>query len=424
VKSLPLTPAGKIDRRSLPAPEPELASPSHRWAPRDEFEIALLEIWKRLLGIQNCGMTDNFFELGGHSLLLVRLSAIIEKEFHQTVPLSFLFESATIEKIAALLQDGYTDKSGFFLPFNETGSGPAFFCVHSLVGDAISCRHLARFLDPAQRFYGIQIPPKLRTPEFAMSVQSIARRYIAEMLAFDSVGPYMLGGWSAGVPIALEMAQQLKEAGQKVALLVSIDAAPGNTGGGSQGRNLIYYWKLLRNLPHWAVDDLAFRFSWANFFRRVGHKSRRLVEGIAVSWESKEEIVQRRARVFVSAGAYSESTKAFMETLYLTLAKYVPKPYTGRVVLYKTRTEPLFRIRELDLKWKKIATNLEIIQVNGTHITVLDEANVGLLAEDLNERLRECRLRALSHPQTWKPEFRSNEPVKVELGVLTKAEKA
>jgi thioesterase domain-containing protein len=56
-----------------------------------------------------------------------------------------------------------------------------------------------------------------------------------------------------------------------------------------------------------------------------------------------------------------------------------------------TRREPLFRVRELDLKWKKIATDLEIVKVNGSHITVSDESNVGLLAQDLNERLRQCR---------------------------------
>jgi len=424
VDSLPLTPAGKIDRRSLPAPEPQPAWSSQRREPRDEFEIALLEIWKRLLDIANCGMTDNFFELGGHSLLLVRLSALIEKEFHQTVPLSFLFESATIEKIAAFLRDICPDKSGFFLPFNETGSGPAFFCVHSLVGDVISCRHLARFLDPGQRFYGIQMPPKLRTPEFTASVEAIARRYVTELLVFEQVGPYVLGGFSAGVPIALEMAQQLKKEGHDVALLVSIDAAPANTGGGSRRRSAGYYWKLLRNLPRWAADDLAFRFSWSNFFRRLIRKSSGFVKSIPVVGESQEEIAQHRAKVFVNAGAYSESTKAFMETLCLTLAKYVPKLYSGRVVLYKTRTEPLFRIRELDLKWKKIATNLEIVQVNGTHISVLEESNVGLLARDLNERLKECRQRALSQSETWKPEFRSEEPAGMELELLTEVERA
>jgi amino acid adenylation domain-containing protein len=405
LESLPLTPAGKIDRRALPAPDAEALPSSERVEPRDEFETALIDIWKRLLDIQNCSVTANFFELGGYSLLLVRLQAMIEKEFGQTVPLSFLFESATIEKIAAFLRDNCADKSGFFLPFNETGSGPAFFCVHSLVGDALKCRHLARFLDPAQRFYGIQMPPKLRTPEFVTSVAAIARRYVAEILAFEPVGPYVLGGWSAGVPIALEMAQQLKEAGHEIALLVSIDSAMANTGAGSRRYSIGYCWKLIRNVPRWVADDLAYRFSWSRFFRRVIHTSRGVIKRIAVARGDKEEIARHRAEVFVSAGAYSESTNEFMKALYLTLGRYVPKQYTGPTVLYMTRTEPLFRVRELDVKWKKIGTDVEIVQVNGSHITVLDESNVGLLAQDLNARLRQCRQRALSNPRNGEREF-------------------
>jgi amino acid adenylation domain-containing protein len=405
LESLPLTPAGKIDRRALPAPEAEAFHSSERVEPRDEFEIALIEIWKRLLGIQSCSVTANFFELGGYSLLLVRLSAMIEKDFGQTVPLSFLFESATIEKIAAFLRDKCSDESGFFLPFNETGSGPTFFCVHSLVGDALKCRHLARFLDPAQRFYGIQIPPKLRTPEFVSSVEAIARRYVAEIRAFEPAGPYVLGGWSAGVPIALEMAQQLKDGGHEVALLVSIDAAVANTGAGSRRFSMGFCWKVIRNVPRWVADDLAPRFSWSRLFRRVRRKSSNVIKRIALAGGDKEKIARHRAEVFVSAGAYSESTNEFMKALYLTLGRYVPKQYTGRTVLYISRTEPLFRVRELDLKWKKIATHLEIVQVNGSHLTVLDESNVGPLAQDLNARLRQCRQPALSNARNGEQEF-------------------
>jgi len=166
-----------------------------------------------------------------------------------------------------------------------------------------------------------------------------------------------------------------------------------------------YYWKVIRNVPRWVADDLAFRFSWSRLFRRVIHKSGSLIKRIAVARRDKEEIARHRAEVFVSAGAYSESTNEFMKALYLTLGKYVPKLYTGRTVLYMTRTEPLFRVRELDLKWKKIATDLEIVRVDGTHLTVLDESNVGLLAQDLNARLKQCRQRALSNPRNWGREF-------------------
>ena len=71
---LPMTANGKIDRRSLPAPQPGPADRGQRVAPRDELETSLLEIFKKTLGIsEEIGITDNFFDLGGHSLLAARL---------------------------------------------------------------------------------------------------------------------------------------------------------------------------------------------------------------------------------------------------------------------------------------------------------------------------------------------------------------
>jgi hypothetical protein len=80
VDSLPLTTGGKIDRRALLKHVPAAPEPGHSGKPSDDFELVLLYVWRRVLGIQSCGITDNFFELGGHSLLLVRLGAMIEEE--------------------------------------------------------------------------------------------------------------------------------------------------------------------------------------------------------------------------------------------------------------------------------------------------------------------------------------------------------
>ncbi|HEY4425459.1 MAG TPA: amino acid adenylation domain-containing protein, partial [Pyrinomonadaceae bacterium] len=66
---MPLTPNGKINRRALPAPEisrPELDG--GYVAPRNDIEVALVDLWQEVLGISEVGVSDNFFDLGGHSL--------------------------------------------------------------------------------------------------------------------------------------------------------------------------------------------------------------------------------------------------------------------------------------------------------------------------------------------------------------------
>ncbi|MFG2602568.1 non-ribosomal peptide synthase/polyketide synthase [Streptomyces sp. NPDC048514] len=71
--TLPLTTSGKLDRRALPAPDPEGAEREHRYtAPRTPAEETLAGIWAEVLGVARVGVTDNFFELGGDSILSIQ----------------------------------------------------------------------------------------------------------------------------------------------------------------------------------------------------------------------------------------------------------------------------------------------------------------------------------------------------------------
>ncbi|EGH26383.1 peptide synthase, partial [Pseudomonas amygdali pv. mori str. 301020] len=60
--SMPLTANGKLDRRALPAPDPEL-NRQHYVVPASELEQQLAAIWCAVLNVEKVGLNDNFFEL-------------------------------------------------------------------------------------------------------------------------------------------------------------------------------------------------------------------------------------------------------------------------------------------------------------------------------------------------------------------------
>ncbi|MGH7766721.1 MAG: phosphopantetheine-binding protein [Candidatus Binatia bacterium] len=99
MESLPLTPSGKIDRRSLPAPSRANGDRSGYVAPSHSLERQLVAIWEEYLGVRPIGVRDDFFELGGNSLIAARMMYGIEKACGRKVPLSTLFEGATIEHL-------------------------------------------------------------------------------------------------------------------------------------------------------------------------------------------------------------------------------------------------------------------------------------------------------------------------------------
>ena len=99
--ALPLTPSGKVDRRSLPAPDQQRPTLEHVFvAPRTPVEQILAEIWTSVLGLQQVGINDNFFELGGHSLLGTQIVSRVRSLFEVELPLRCIFESPTIALLA------------------------------------------------------------------------------------------------------------------------------------------------------------------------------------------------------------------------------------------------------------------------------------------------------------------------------------
>ncbi|WP_129649575.1 non-ribosomal peptide synthetase [Peristeroidobacter agariperforans] len=70
---MPVTPSGKLDRRSLPAPTSEAVVTRPYDPPASDAEIALAAVWSEVLRVEHIGRQDHFFELGGDSLLMVQM---------------------------------------------------------------------------------------------------------------------------------------------------------------------------------------------------------------------------------------------------------------------------------------------------------------------------------------------------------------
>jgi amino acid adenylation domain-containing protein len=99
---LPLTPSGKVDRRSLPAPAEGGDAVSE--APRDPAEELMAAIWSEVLGVRRVGIHDDFFELGGHSLLATQVMSRVREAFGVEVPLRLLFDGPTVAELARAVE--------------------------------------------------------------------------------------------------------------------------------------------------------------------------------------------------------------------------------------------------------------------------------------------------------------------------------
>ncbi|HEX7736846.1 MAG TPA: amino acid adenylation domain-containing protein [Ktedonobacteraceae bacterium] len=101
--ALPLSPNGKIDRRTLAALSAAPVADERMITPRSTLEGVVCALWSEVLGCERIGIYDNFFDLGGHSLTATRLVARLSKVFQVELPLRRLFETPTVADICAAL---------------------------------------------------------------------------------------------------------------------------------------------------------------------------------------------------------------------------------------------------------------------------------------------------------------------------------
>lgn len=101
--NLPLTPSGKVDRRSLPAlvARAPVSAAKPPAAPSADLAHDLGRLWALVLRVAEVDPDRNFFDLGGTSLQMLELHETIRRELDLDVALIDLFAHPTVAGLAA-----------------------------------------------------------------------------------------------------------------------------------------------------------------------------------------------------------------------------------------------------------------------------------------------------------------------------------
>jgi amino acid adenylation domain-containing protein len=389
LEKLPLTPSGKLNRKALPAPEAIGFEQERPYiAPRDEVELRLTGIWEKLFGVQGISIRDSFFDLGGHSLLGVQLMARIHEQFGSDMPLGFLLQNPTVERLASLLRQKTTaPRRTALVPIQPGGSRLPFFSVHPVGGNVLCYSELARLLGPEQPFYGFQLPDPA-DDVMPDTIQAMAAHYVECLREVQPQGPYRLGGWSMGGVVAFEMARLLLEQGHRVELLALIDSFASSDI--PRPENLDHD-TLLRLFVE-DVEGLSGK-SLGHSLDRSKHMDLNDALGLLLDEMRALEIVPSELsltdlRAFFSS--YTTNLKA--------LLTYEPQEYAGKITLIKARDSALEQSHETALGWARFAmAGVEVHEIEGDHYSIINGPPARLLAAKLEEMLNAQRLSAETH---------------------------
>jgi thioesterase domain-containing protein len=242
------------------------------------------------------------------------------------------------------------------------GLGPAaVVLVHPMGGDVAPYGRLAHHLNASVNLFGLQAAGGNTRP-----YESIAQRcaaYVDELMATWR-GPLILGGYSLGGALALEMADQLRRAGRIVSVVLLLDAPlprPRRRG-----------WDKLR---HRATE--LWRFSWRD-------RSIWLMEQLS------HRLVAARddAQDYGEAGAVIDTPG--MQLLVEQALRWQPPLYDGKVLLFRAERNLRGYPNPMGtLGWDRYCTDLEVLDLPCNHAEILVEPQVLRIAADIESLL--CR---------------------------------
>lgn len=376
--ALPLTPNHKLDRRRLPEPPPERALAGREYvAPRTETERQLVQIWEEILPVRPIGIDDDFFALGGHSLLVFRLLLRAEQALGVKVPMAAFFEHSTIARMASSIQSAGANSSAV-VELRPGTSRLKLFLVHPGGGTVAGYRDLVRHLPEPLAVYGFQ-PSGLDGRPPHETIEEMAACYLAELRRLQPQGPYLLAGHSLGGVIAFEMARQLVEHGDQIALLAMFDSAsPRESHAGTPSETD-------------AARVLAGMVETVGRF--VGRDLGLSAEALAgLSTDEQIAAVHRATWPFHSLlGGEGEAFIANMFRLgqahLRARDRYGPAPTAVPITFYQAA------VKGIDAQaWGALSTlPITIVDAPGDHVTMMAEPNVADLAGDLRARLEKVQ---------------------------------
>ena len=362
VSEFPRTITGKIDIAALPDPCDLLrGDPAADEPPRTDTEKRIAEIWKRLLRIDHVGVHSDFFELGGHSLLAVRLVAQLQSALGVSLPLSVLFDCPTIASLSTRIdRTGPGEARSTIVPLRVHEGARRFFCIPPAGASVYHFSEWIGHMSPKLSFYGIQ-PLGLEPGEIThTSVQEMAARYIEDMRAVQSSGPYYIGGRCFGAFVAFEIARQLVSQGEAVGLLALIDptSPPGVPRRARYYAGRVAYFKrrgklLFAVIRHLRARITRLRLLW---IRRLfaNAPTRRLARVLRVHCRAQEA--------------------------------YRPEPYAGDILFLGAKEE--YHPEDSRALWKKLTTEtFDVHLIPGNHRTITAKPNLPVFVRTLEQRI-------------------------------------
>lgn len=356
-------------------------------APVTECQKGIAKIWENVLGVKDIGIHDNFFELGGDSLIIVQILQQLRKTFSEDLSINDLLNANTVAELAQLIDTSVENEPtvpSCLVRFRSGASGYApLFLVHPIAGNTHNFVNLPKVLSSKQPIYAFQHPKWIDATKSFSTLEELASYYLQALKQVQPHGPYNLSGYSGGVYVAYEMAQQLTQQGETVGFLGLIDKP---------------HWSSEQDKPKWDSPEFGTPLETMVYFADLRTPRSDGDSHLATYLELGDFDQQLKyfidlspwIRDMLPADASFEDWKQFWSVFVELRAlnvKYAPQTYHGPTVYFIAEERDVYTPNFNEEAWFQFVPEMKIVEIPGDHVTIWHSPNISALGHNLQLHL-------------------------------------
>jgi acetoacetyl-CoA synthetase len=336
-------------------------------------EAVVQEIWQRVFG-RPIGRGENFFDCGGDSLTAIKVLLDLEATLGRRLPLTILYQTPTVAALADAIDREVVPNSSVLVLLREGTGTPPLFMVHAVGGNVMNISPLVQKIRHRGPIFGIRARGLGGDEEAPLSkIEEMAQCYVEAVRATQPRGPYLIGGYSLGGLIAVEMGRLLGSAGEKVLPILLIDTYldekhwPTLYWCQMLGRRLLTQFANARRVP---LHEL-WRFTLDRIAMLMRHFNQRY------SADPKRRFSELYEEEFPPV------LKRVLETGIAAASAYVPRLLDQPVHLFKAE-HGVYRSYDPIKIWSRYVPRITVEMVSGEHGTILSTDHREALASAMS----------------------------------------
>ncbi|WP_149360772.1 polyketide synthase Pks13 [Lolliginicoccus suaedae] len=344
--------------------------------PRDAAERLAFAQWATITGKSAGGIFNPLPAIDDATAN--RLAERLSERAGGEITVEQLRAAPNLERLADLVRDHLEGDVGLvrtLRPRKDGSTRVPVFVFHPAGGSTVVYEPLTKRLPadvPVYGFERIDGPLEERVDHYLPALREIQPR-----------GPYVLAGWSFGGALAYTMAHRLRAEGEEVALLGLLDT--------------VFPSEPIPDTP----EEIELRWKRFADFAKVnyGFEPELPIDKLVTTDDAGQIRIMldqlKGTNHTISGGIIEHQRASYLDNR--AAWKLQPRDYDGAVVLYKAermhdgavQLEPRFANIAPDGGWGHVAQRLEVVQLTGDHLGVVDEPVIARVAEHLSGKLDE-----------------------------------